>query len=188
VLDFRVARVDPDMRIRFSSPHPKDFGPDCLEAISAHDNICNHLHMPAQSGSTSTLLRMRRGYSRASYDALISRAQAALPHVVFSTDIIVGFCGETEAEHEETLDLLRKMRYGLGFLFAYSRREKTHAARNYVDDVPGDVKARRLQEALQVFGLGVASRRQELCGSRQLVRAATVLHDARCSSAYRQAR
>jgi tRNA A37 methylthiotransferase MiaB len=158
------------MRIRFTSPHPKDFGPDCIDAIAAHANICNHLHMPAQSGSSAVLERMRRGYTRAAYDALVRRARDKLPDVAFSTDIIVGFCGETEAEHEETLDLLEQMRYSLGFLFAYSRREKTHAARRYEDDVPPEVKRRRLQEALQVYDDGVRSRRAEIAGSRQLVR------------------
>lgn len=125
--------------------------------------------MPAQSGASTTLARMRRGYSREAYDALVETARAALPGVAFSTDIIVGFCGETEAEHEATLDLLRKMKYSLGFLFAYSRRDKTHAARRYADDVPEHVKQRRLQEALAVYSDGLAERRNELHGSRQLV-------------------
>ena len=158
------------MRVRFTSPHPKDFGPDCLEAIATHHNICNHLHMPAQSGSTAVLQRMRRGYTREAYDALAERARTALPGVAFSTDIIVGFCGEMEAEHKETLDLLEQMQYSLGFLFAYSRREKTHAARHHEDDVPVATKQRRLQEALEVYGRGVRAQRQKLVGTRQLAR------------------
>jgi tRNA A37 methylthiotransferase MiaB len=158
------------MRIRFTSPHPKDFNDATLEVVAAHDNICKHLHMPAQSGSTSVLQRMRRGYSREAYDALLARAKSIIPNATFSTDIIVGFCGETEADHQQTLDLLEQHRFAAGYLFAYSDRERTHAARHYDDDVPADIKKRRLAEALAVFKRGVSSRREELIGSRQMVR------------------
>lgn len=163
------------MRIRFTSPHPKDFGDDCLAVIASHSNICKHLHMPAQSGSSRMLSLMRRGYDRKSYDALLERAQAIIPGVTFSTDIIVGFCGETEEDHQHTLDLLRRHRYPIGFIFAYSDRERTHAARHYRDDVPPDVKKRRLAEAMSVFKEGVASRRRDLHGTKQLVRCPTTV-------------
>ena len=169
--------------MRFTSPHPKDFGDDCLAAIAAHPNICNHLHMPAQSGSSSVLQRMRRGYTRAAYDALVQRAAAALPGVSFSTDIIVGFCGETEHEHAGTLDLLRSMQFPLAFIFAYSRRERTHAARHLNDDVPEATKQRRLQEALAVYCDGVRAQRAKLCGSEQLVMPSTLQRCACCCDA-----
>lgn len=157
------------MRIRFTSPHPKDFGDDCLEVIAAHHNICKHLHMPAQSGSSRVLELMRRGYDRESYDALLERARSVIPGVTFSTDIIVGFCGETEYDHQQTLELLRQHRFPVGFLFAYSDRQRTHAARHYKDDVPPAVKKQRLAEAMDVFKAGVASRRREMLGTTQLV-------------------
>lgn len=172
---YRVAMVNKDMRIRFTSPHPKDFDDDCLAVIASHGNICKHLHMPAQSGSSRMLSLMRRGYDRESYDALLERALTMMPGVTFSTDIIVGFCGETEEDHQETLDLLQKHRFPVGFLFAYSDRERTHAARRYQDDVPLAVKKRRLAEAMSVFKEGVASRRRELHGTRQLVRSHTTV-------------
>jgi hypothetical protein len=166
---FRVATVDPDIRVRFTSPHPKDFDDETLSVIAAHPNICRHLHMPAQSGSTAVLERMRRGYTREAYDALLERARSIVPGVTFSTDIIVGFCGETEDDYEATLDLLRREKFSSGFLFMYSDRERTHAARKYVDDVPPEVKSRRLSEALDVFKEGVSHHRRQLVGTRQLV-------------------
>lgn len=165
----RVADIDPELRVRFTSPHPKDFGTDCLAAVAAHPNICKLLHMPAQSGASSNLARMKRGYTREAYDALVARVAAAVPGASFSTDMIVGFCGETEAEHAASLDLLRRMRYPFGFLFAYSERATTRAARRLADDVPADVKRRRLNEAMAVYKSGALERRAELIGTRQLV-------------------
>jgi tRNA A37 methylthiotransferase MiaB len=132
--------------------------------------------MPAQSGSTSVLSRMHRGYSREAFDSLLDRTRASLPGVSLSTDIIVGFCGETEDEFSETLDLLREARFSHGFLFAYSRREQTHAARHFEDDVPLDVKSRRLAEAMAVYKVGAHARRRELVGSQQLVRSRQLAH------------
>lgn len=125
--------------------------------------------MPAQSGSTRMLSLMRRGYSRESYDGLLQRAKEKIPGVTFSTDIIVGFCGESEEDHEQTLDLLRKQRFSVGYLFAYSDRERTHAARHYEDDVPPEVKKRRLAEAMAVFKDRVAGHRRDMHGTKQLV-------------------
>eukprot|EP00878_Enallax_costatus_P021379 GHUV01022629.1.p1 GENE.GHUV01022629.1~~GHUV01022629.1.p1 ORF type:complete len:498 (+),score=140.32 GHUV01022629.1:314-1807(+) len=132
----RVASVNPEMRVRFTSPHPKDFTDDVLGVISSLPNVCNYLHMHAQSGSTSVLERMKRGYSREAYDALVQRARVVVPNVALSTDIITGFCGETEEEHQATVDLLRNMRYDNAFLFAYSEREKTYASRHYPGEQP----------------------------------------------------
>ncbi|KAK9798141.1 hypothetical protein WJX73_007483 [Symbiochloris irregularis] len=146
-----VAGVNPEMRVRFTSPHPKDFSDDVLEVIAARPNVCKQLHMPAQSGSTSVLERMKRGYDRPSYDALVAHVRQKLPQVALSTDMIMGFCGETEAEHQCTLDLLERTAYEQAFLFAYSQRDRTTAARHLQDDVAPEVKDRRLAEAIQVF-------------------------------------
>jgi tRNA A37 methylthiotransferase MiaB len=152
----RVAGIDPEMRIRFTSPHPKDFPLEVLQAVRAHANVCKQLHLPAQSGASGTLSRMRRGYDREAYLALAARVREELPGVALSSDFISGFCGETEEEHADTLSLLRAVRYEHAFLFAYSRREKTAAARHLEDDVPPDVKQRRLEEARRAAFCGHA--------------------------------
>ena len=154
----RVASVDPEMRIRFTSPHPKDFPDDLLSVIGERPNLCKQLHLPAQSGSSSVLERMRRGYDREAYLALALRARELLPGVSLSSDFISGFCGETEEEHADTLSLLREVRYEQAFMFAYSRREKTAAARHLADDVPPAIKQRRLAEVIDTFRAGAAER------------------------------
>ena len=147
----RVAAVDPEMRVRYTSPHPKEFSDDVLDVVARHPNVCMQLHMPAQSGSTRMLQAMRRGYSREAYSALARRIRRWLPGVALSSDFIVGFCGETEADHRATVELLEEVGYEHAFIFAYSRREKTRAARHLQDDVPEAVKKRRLAELLEVF-------------------------------------
>ena len=154
----RVASIDPEMRIRFTSPHPKDFPDDVFHVIAAHSNICKQLHLPAQSGSSSVLERMRRGYSREAYLDLATRARALLPGVALSSDFISGFCGETEAEHADTVSLMAAVQYEHAYMFAYSRRDKTHAARHLEDDVPPETKQRRLEEVIATFRAGAAQR------------------------------
>ena len=154
----RVAAIDPEMRIRFTSPHPKDFADDVFHAIAAHPNICKQLHLPAQSGSSSMLERMRRGYTREAYLDLATRARALLPGVALSSDFISGFCGETEAEHGDTISLMAAVQYEHAYMFAYSRRDKTHAARHLEDDVPPETKQRRLEEVIATFRTGAAKR------------------------------
>ena len=146
-----MADLDPELRIRFTSPHPKDFPDDVLTLIAERPNICSSLHLPAQSGSTSMLERMRRGYSREAYLHLVDKARAIIPGVTISTDMIAGFCGETEDEHKDTVSIMEKVQYDQAFLFAYSLRDKTHADRNLEDDVPEEVKLRRLQEIIEVY-------------------------------------
>eukprot|EP00873_Tetraselmis_striata_P009339 jgi/Tetstr1/429603/TSEL_019501.t1 len=165
----RVARVDPEMRIRFTSPHPKDFNEEVLHTVARHHNICSQLHMPAQSGSSSVLASMRRGYTREAYDALIDRVRRILPQVALSTDIITGFCGETEEDHAATVQLMRATGYDQAFMFAYSRRDKTHAARHLEDDVPAEVKQRRLAEVIEVFREGLTARNTAEVGRRHIV-------------------
>ncbi|ORZ33231.1 hypothetical protein BCR44DRAFT_1438582 [Catenaria anguillulae PL171] len=149
---------------------PKRFPDDLLHVIKAHANIANQIHMPAQSGSTSMLARMRRGYSRDAYMALVDRMRAILPNVALSTDIIAGFCDETEAEHADTVSLMRQVGYDQAFMFAYSMREKTHAHRKYVDNVPDEVKHKRLAEIIEAhFETAKAKHQRELVGGEQLV-------------------
>jgi tRNA-2-methylthio-N6-dimethylallyladenosine synthase len=131
-----AAELAPEMRFRFSSPHPKDFPDELLQAIRDYDNLCKYIHIPAQSGSTSMLERMRRPYTREQYIELTRHMKATIPGVSLSTDLIAGFCGETEQEHQDTLSLLREVRYDLAYMFAYSESDRTLAARKYVDDIP----------------------------------------------------
>jgi MiaB/RimO family radical SAM methylthiotransferase len=146
-----VSDVDPEMRIRFTSPHPKDFPDRVLELIRDRPNICRSLHMPAQSGSSQVLDSMRRGYTREAYLELVHRAKEIIPGVTLSSDFISGFCGETEEDHLQTLSLLKEVQYDMAFMFAYSLREKTHAHRALQDDVHPDVKQRRLKEIIDLF-------------------------------------
>jgi len=143
-----VADVDPEMRVRFTSPHPKDFPDEVLQIINSRANVGKQLHMPAQSGSTSVLERMRRGYSREAYLDLATKVRSTIPGVAISSDFIAGFCGETEEEHEDTVSLIRQVKYESAFMFAYSMREKTGAARRLTDDVPEATKKRRLAEII----------------------------------------
>ena len=147
-----VADIAPDqLRVRFTSPHPKDYPKQLLQLMSERPNICNQLHMPAQSGSTTVLQRMKRGYTREAYSRLVEDARTFAPDVGLSSDFIAGFCGETEEEHADTVSLLEQVRYDQAFMFAYSVRGKTYAARTMRDDVPSEVKSRRLQEIIDTF-------------------------------------
>lgn len=165
----RVALVDPEMRIRFTSPHPKDFPDEVLHAIRDFPNICNQLHLPAQSGSTQVLQNMRRGYSREAYLELVDHVRSTIPDVALSSDFIAGFCGETEKDHEDTMSLLHLVKYNYAFLFAYSMRQKTHAYHRLEDDVPEEVKQRRLQEIISVCREGMAEVNAAQVGVMQLV-------------------
>ena len=165
----RVAAAAPDARIRFTSPHPKDFTDDVLDVIGSSPNIAKQVHLPAQSGSSAVLRSMRRGYTREAYSALAHRIRARVPGVGLSTDMIAGFCGESEADHAESVSLLHEHEYENAFLFAYSRRERTHAGHTMVDDVPQAVKDSRLQDLLAAFRTGAKARCEALVGSTQLV-------------------
>lgn len=143
-----ASKVDPEMRFRFSSPHPKDFPEPLLHLIAERPNLCNYIHIPAQAGSDTMLERMRRPYTREQYLKLTDRMREIIPGVSLSTDIIAGFCGETEEEHRGTMTLMEKVEYDLAYMFAYSERERTLAHRKYEDDVPEKVKKRRLSEII----------------------------------------
>lgn len=143
-----ASKVNPEIRFRFSSPHPKDFPEPLLHLIAERPNLCNYIHIPAQAGSDTMLERMRRPYTREQYLKLTNRMREIIPGVSLSTDIIAGFCGETEEEHEATMTLMAKVEYDLAYMFAYSERERTLAHRKYEDDVPEKVKKRRLSEII----------------------------------------
>jgi len=144
----KASLLDPEMRFRFSSPHPKDFPDELLYIIAERPNLCNYIHIPAQAGSDSMLERMRRPYTRDQYFQLIEKMKGIIPGLSLSTDIIAGFCGETEEEHQQTLSLMREVEYDLAYMFAYSERERTLAYRKFEDDVPEEVKKRRLSEII----------------------------------------
>ncbi|KZC10330.1 CDK5RAP1-like protein [Dufourea novaeangliae] len=140
-----VSRINPDMRIRFTSPHPKDFPDEVLQLIADRPNICNEIHLPAQSGNSMVLERMRRGYTREAYLDLVHRIRDILPNVCLSSDFITGFCGETEEEFQDTLSLIQLVKYNRAFLFGYSMREKTTAHRRFKDDVEPAEKIKRIE-------------------------------------------
>ncbi|OBZ84089.1 CDK5 regulatory subunit-associated protein 1, partial [Choanephora cucurbitarum] len=165
----KVSLINPEMRIRFTSPHPKDFPTDLLHLIASRPNLCNSIHLPIQSGSNTVLERMRRGYTREAYLDLVQEMRKIIPDVWISSDFITGFCGETEQEHQDTVSLMEQVKYDTAYMFAYSMREKTHAHRRYKDDVEESVKARRLQEIVTTFHQQAAIKHQALIGSRQLV-------------------
>ena len=143
-----VAEVHPDLRVRFSTSHPKDITNEVLYTIAEYDNICSHIHLPVQSGSSSVLKRMNRTYDREWYIERVDAIRRIIPDCGLSTDIIAGFCGETEDDHEETLSIIREVRYDMAYMFAYSERPGTLAARKYKDDVTEDVKKQRLSEII----------------------------------------
>ncbi len=146
----RVSGVTGLRRLRFVTSHPVDFGDDVLEAMRDLPNVCRYVHVPPQSGSDAVLKRMNRGYTRRQYDDLIDRARGIVPGVVLAGDFIVGFPGETEADHAASAELIGRSGFKNSFVFKYSPREGTAAAREFPDDVPGDVKKRRNHELLAV--------------------------------------
>ncbi len=147
---YRISLVSDELRIRYSTSHPKDCSDALLHVHRERPGVCNFIHLPVQHGSSEVLDRMRRTYTREQYLALIDRARQIVPGVAFSTDLIAGFCGETEAEHAQTLTLMAAVRYDSAFMFAYSERPQTYAARKLADDVPEALKKRRLGEIIAV--------------------------------------
>ena len=146
----KVALVNPDLRVRFSTSHPKDMGDDVLYMIAKYDNICKYVHLPVQSGNSRILEMMNRGYTREWYLNRIAAIRRIIPEAAISMDIITGFCSETEEEHKDTLSLMEEVKYEFGYMFAYSERPKTLAERKYKDDVPTEIKGRRLAEIVDL--------------------------------------
>ena len=143
-----VALVSPELRVRFSTSHPKDMVDEVLHMMASYENICPYIHLPVQSGNTEVLERMNRGYSREWYLDRIAAIRRIMPDCAITTDIISGFCGETEEQHQETLSLMDEVIYDYAFMYKYSERPKTLAERRFEDDVPDDVKGRRLEEII----------------------------------------
>lgn len=159
-----VAEVPGIERVRFTSPHPKDFPPALLEAVAWHPKICKHIHLPAQSGNDRILEMMNRTYTRREYLALVDRIRAMNPSIALTTDIIAGFCSEAEEEFADTYRLLEEVRYHSAFIFLYSERMNTIAARKFSDDVPQEVKSRRVTALVELQRRISVERNREYLG------------------------
>ena len=145
-----VALISPDLRVRFSTSHPKDIRDEVLHTMARHENICKYIHLPLQSGSTRVLQLMNRSYTREWYMAKVDRIREILPDCGLSSDVIAGFCTETEEDHQDTLSIMDYAKYDMSYMFFYSERPGTLAQRRYRDDIPEDVKKRRLQEIVEL--------------------------------------
>jgi tRNA-2-methylthio-N6-dimethylallyladenosine synthase len=141
-----VALVDPELRVRFSTSHPKDMTDDVLEMMAKYENICSSIHLPVQSGNTEVLGRMNRGYSREWYIERIEAIRRIVDDCTITTDLIIGFCGETDEEHQETLTLMDYAKFDFAYMYKYSERPKTLAERKFSDDIPEEIKTKRIAE------------------------------------------
>jgi tRNA-2-methylthio-N6-dimethylallyladenosine synthase len=163
----KIARLE---RVRFTTSHPQDLSPELIDAFAALEHLCEHLHLPVQSGSDSVLARMRRGYTRREYQERILRLRERCPEVALSTDIIVGFPGETDAEFEQTLELLEQLEYDEIFSFMYSPRPQTVSAKIYADDIPDQIKKERLIKVQTLQrGISLAKNRQRIGGTEEIL-------------------
>lgn len=159
----RVAEISPLLRVRFATSHPKDMSDRLLEVMSRYDNICKAIHLPAQSGSSVVLERMNRKYTREWYLDRIAAIRRYMPDCAITTDLIAGFCGETEEDHLQTLSLMREVGYESAYMFKYSERPNTFSARHFTDDVPDEVKGRRLNEIIALQNeLSIESNRRDV--------------------------
>ena len=159
----KVAAIGKDLRVRFATSHPKDISDRVIDTMAAHENICRHIHLPVQSGSDRMLEKMRRRYTREWYLERVRRIREVMPDCGLTTDVIAGFCSETEEDHAQTLSLMREVGFDAAFMFAYSERPGTLAARRYPDDVPPAVKTRRLNEIIALQnGMSLQSNAREV--------------------------
>ncbi len=147
-----VAEMSPDLRVRFATSHPKDISDELIETIARYDNICKCIHLPVQSGSNEMLAKMRRVYTRESYLERVRKIKGILPECAITTDIIVGFSGETIENHQDTLSIMREVGYEYAYMFKYSERGGTLASKQYPDDIPDEEKTRRLEEVIALQG------------------------------------
>ena len=147
-----VAEVDPQLRVRFSTSHPKDISDEVIYTMARHENICRHIHLPVQSGSSVMLEKMRRKYDREWYLERVEKIRCVMPDCGITTDVIAGFSGETEQDHADTLSLMEKVVFDSAFMFAYSERPGTLASKKYPDDIPYEVKTARLNEIIALQG------------------------------------
>ena len=161
-----VADIAPDLRVRFATSHPKDISDEVIDTMASTPNICKHIHLPVQSGSTRMLELMRRKYSREWYLERVARIRQAMPDCGLTTDVIAGFCTETEEDHQATLSLMEEVGFDWAFMFAYSDRPGTLANRTMKDDVPADVKNRRLQEIIDLQNRKSLEKYRSMIGKR----------------------
>jgi len=159
-----VALIHPDLRIRYSTSHPKDMTDEVLHIMAKYENICKYIHLPVQSGNSDVLKRMNRGYTREWYLDRIASIRRIMPDCAISTDVITGFCGETDDEHADTISLMTEVKYEMAFMFKYSERPKTLAERKFEDDVPEEIKGSRLQEVIELQMNGAAERTRSHVG------------------------
>ena len=144
----QIALISPLLRVRYATSHPKDISDKLLFVMAKYPNVCHYIHLPVQSGSNAMLKKMNRVYTREYYLERISKIKELLPNCAISTDIIAGFCGETEQDHQDTLSLMREVGYEYAFMFKYSVREGTKAAEKFEDDIPEELKIKRLEEII----------------------------------------
>ena len=147
-----VAQVHPDLRVRFSTSHPKDISDEVIYTMAKYENICRHIHLPVQSGSSIMLEKMRRKYDREWYLERVDKIRSVMPDCGITTDVIAGFSGETEQDHADTLSLMEQVVFDSAFMFAYSERPGTLASKKYPDDIPYYVKTSRLNEIIALQG------------------------------------
>lgn len=164
-----VALVSPDMRVRFSTSHPKDITDEVLHTIAKYDNICNYIHLPVQSGSSRVLDLMNRTYTREWYLDRIAAIRRIIPTCSISTDIITGFCSETEEEHQETLSLMEEVKFEFAYMYSYSERPGTPAAKKLADDISDEIKQRRLTEIIDLQQINSKYRAQNRLGKVEQV-------------------
>lgn len=158
-----VAGISPELRVRFATNHPKDISDKLIDTMAKYANICEHIHLPVQSGSNRLLEKMRRRYTSGWYLDRVARIREVMPGCGITTDVIAGFCSETEEDHRQTLELFRKVGFDYAYMFYYSERPGTLAARHYPDDVPPDVKTRRLNEIIALQNeLSLKSNRNDI--------------------------
>ena len=158
-----VASISPQLRVRFSTSHPKDISDKVIYTMAKYPNICRHIHLPVQSGSDTMLIKMRRRYTREWYLGRVAKIREVMPDCAITTDIIAGFCGETLQDHQDTLSIMREVGYDYAYMFQYSERPGTLAARNYPDDVSPEEKTRRLNEIIALQNeLSLESNRRDV--------------------------
>ncbi len=158
-----VAEISPELRVRYSTSHPKDISDEVIETMAKYDNICKCIHLPVQSGSDAMLEKMRRRYNREWYLERVAKIRSVMPDCSITTDIIAGFCGETEQDHQDTLSIMKIVGYDYAYMFAYSERPGTLAAKNYPDDIPVEEKTRRLNEIIELQNtLSLESNRRDV--------------------------
>jgi tRNA-2-methylthio-N6-dimethylallyladenosine synthase len=165
----KVALIAPDLRIRFSSSHPKDITDEVLYTIKKYDNICNHIHYPIQSGNSRILKLMNRTYDRLWLASRLNKIREVLPDCGISTDVIVGFSSETEEDFQDTMSFFMESQFDFAFMYAYSERPGTLAARKYEDDIPSEVKSRRLKDIVALQGSISQEKNKRYVGTIQTV-------------------